>query len=106
MIFLYNQHAESLSTAWTTNKIIRTDEKPFGQLVLSKKPDVQPFTVYEDNSLMNCVTECIARRHCVGFSYSRVFLRCELHDSEKDIILVDSPDWVYSRIKSWPNVSI
>lgn len=107
LLTLYlSQYADCLDTAWAVPKIQRTDTKPFGKLIPKKRLDAQPFSVFKDNSLMNCVTECIVRRHCHSFSYSKKSLRCELHDFKNDTILVDKFEWVYSRIKTWPKVRI
>lgn len=105
-VLLYNEHASALRTGWTLAEHQRTDEEPFGKLMSNKKLNNQPFGVLMGNSLMNCVTECIIRLHCLSLSYNKGSLRCELHDVENDTtILTESQGWVHSRIQSWPKVT-
>ncbi|KAL5004962.1 hypothetical protein ScPMuIL_018418 [Solemya velum] len=83
---------------------ITTDEEPFGELLINKKLNQQPFNELWGDSLMNCVTECLVRQHCQSFSYHREKRYCSIYNVNDDSSLTESSGYVYSKIKTWPKL--
>lgn len=86
------------------NEYVTTDEMYFGDLRRDMRSNKEVFRKYSIFSLLNCVTECLLRRHCKSFNYHRGSMTCELIGSKGLSSREIAEGYVFSRIESWPKV--
>lgn len=107
-IFLYictrKVYAQTDSSLLICGKI-QTDEQPFGKMTVNTKLNQQHFSETMGVSAMFCMTQCLVRVHCNSFAYHRESLMCLLYDLQGNSSLIAIQGFVYSEIKTWPQVS-
>lgn len=82
----------------------RLDE-PLLYLKYNKQSKNHVFGRLDLLSFIECIVECLSRKHCESVSYHARRHRCELHDTiATDMDLKTAIGFVYINMEPWPQV--